>query len=396
MLETVTFASPAPSVAHAPAVDTLSAALAAFAEHTSELAGQDKALEQSLDRLRSDLKHTKTRLHEEVRRRTLAEAHLGSMFSSAPFGLVSLHNGRVAALNGAAAALLPWLAVHTLWEMPTDWRRQGSSDNYFTDRGESARVVNVTWLPDDTDSSRQLIRLEDVTEMLRERENDARRDRLAAMGRMSAELAHQLRTPLCTATLYAGQLGELGLDDAERVGMAQRLVGQLGQLDALITRMLSFVRTSVRAQEVSAIEPLVREQLALIVPQMAQSRLRLDADWQAHGCELAMDRLQIGSAVLALLENALQHAPHNSLISVRCLHAGHRVDIVVADQGPGIAPAIASSLFEPFASGRANGTGLGLAMARAAAHAHRGELTHSPCSPQGAAFTLSLPVLPAV
>jgi signal transduction histidine kinase len=84
------------------------------------------------------------------------------------------------------------------------------------------------------------------------------------------------------------------------------------------------------------------------------------------------------------------------VISVRCLHAGHRVDIVVADQGPGIAPAIESRLFEPFASGRANGTGLGLAMARAAAQAHRGELNYSPCSPQGAAFTLSLPVLPAI
>jgi signal transduction histidine kinase len=57
------------------------------------------------------------------------------------------------------------------------------------------------------------------------------------------------------------------------------------------------------------------------------------------------------------------------------------------------------AVFEPFHRVGAQpdgGTGLGLAMARAAAHAHRGELTHSPCSPQGAAFTLSLPVLPAV
>lgn len=392
----MTFASPAPSAVRAPAVDTLAAALAAFAEHTSELVGQDKALEQSVDRLRCDLEHTKTRLHEEIRRRTAAEAHLGSMFSSAPFGLLSVHNGQVVALNSAAAALVPCLSVGAVWEMPTAWGRQGGSDNYSTGRGDCARVVNVTCLPDDTDSTRQLIRLEDVTEMLRERENDARRDRLAAMGRMSAELAHQLRTPLCTATLYAGQLGEPSLDDAERLGMAQRLVGQLGQLDALITRMLSFVRTSVRAKEVHAIEPLVREQLTLIAPQMAQRRLRLHADWQAHDCELAVDRLQIGSAVLALLENALQHSPHDSVISVRCLHAGHRVDIVVADQGPGIAPAIESRLFEPFASGRANGTGLGLAMARAAAQAHRGELNYSPCSPQGAAFTLSLPVLPAI
>jgi C4-dicarboxylate-specific signal transduction histidine kinase len=84
---------------------------------------------------------------------------------------------------------------------------------------------------------------------------------------------------------------------------------------------------------------------------------------------LVLDRLQIGAALLALLENALQHAPEAGTLVVGCALRGHRLEITVADDGPGISPEMAARLFEPFATGRANGTGLGLAIAQAAAKA---------------------------
>lgn len=216
------------------------------------------------------------------------------------------------------------------------------------------------------------------------------------MGRMSAELAHQLRTPLCTATLHASRLAEPDLAPEERQQTALRLAGQLRQLDGLINRMLGFLKTSARDRELSAIEPLVQAQLELIGPQLQERALRLDLRWQAPDCVIPVDRLQIGSAVLALLENAMQHSPPGSTLSVACVSQGHRVEISVADEGPGIAPDMSARLFEPFASGRAAGSGLGLAIARAAAQAHRGELSCQPRQPNGTCFILALPALPAV
>ena len=379
------------------AAAALQSAFAEFALSTAQLAGQDNELLRSVEQLRRDLAQAHTRLHDETTRRARSEAQLGSMFEWAPFGLVAVDGGRVTAFNAAAAALLPSLALQALWELPAQWRRRGDSDEYLTDRGLQGRCVTVSALLEDGDRGTQLLRLEDITETLQQRAALERQERLAAMGRMTAELAHQLRTPLCTATLYASQLAEDDIGEADRRHMAARLGTQLTQLDALITRMLGFVKTSAREnKQACAAGPLVRAQLESIAPLLAQKSLRLALAVDDADSLVAIDRLQIGSAVLALLENALQHAPVGSLLRVDCLRRGRRVEISVADEGPGIAPDMAARLFEPFATGSATGTGLGLAIARAAAQAHGGELSFSPRAPQGVCFTLALPALPQI
>ncbi len=379
------------------AVAALHSAFAEFALSTAQLAGQDNELLRSVEQLRLDLAQAHTRLHDETTRRARSEAQLGSMFDWAPFGLVAIDGGRVTAFNAAAAALLPGLALQAPWDLPAQWRRRGDSDEYLTDRGQQGRCVTVSPMLVDADRGTQLLRLEDITETLQQRAALERQERLAAMGRMTAELAHQLRTPLCTATLYAGQLAEADIGEADRRHMAARLGTQLTQLDALITRMLGFVKSSAREnKQTCAAGPLVRAQLESIAPLLASKSLRLALTVDDAGSLVAIDRLQIGSAVLALLENALQHAPVGSLLRVDCLSRGRRVEISVADEGPGIAPDMAARLFEPFATGSATGTGLGLAIARAAAQAHGGELSFSPCAPHGVCFTLALPALPQV
>jgi len=391
----VTFVTSAKSNVAASSAAALKAAFAEFAASTAQLATQDEDLRRSVELLRQDLAQTHTRLHDEMRRRVRSEAQLGSMFASAPFGLVSIEAGRISAFNPAAARLLPGLAEGSVWSLPAQWIRRGAGNEFATDRGHDASVVALSVLTQ-SDSGTQLLRIEDITEPLRDRERTERQERLAAMGRMTAELAHQLRTPLCTATLYASQLAEPQLDEPDRQRMASRLGAQLSQLDALITRMLGFVKTNARERELSAIEPLVRSQIEVVAPLFAKRSIELALQWQATDCEIAVDRLQIGSAVLALLENALQHAPEGSRVSVACISQGHRVAISVSDEGPGIEPEMAARLFEPFATGRPTGTGLGLAIARAAAQAHRGELSFTPCQPSGVCFTLALPALPQV
>jgi len=387
--------SPPSSVPAGLSAAELHAAFTTFAASTAQLAHQDDDLRRSVEQLRADLALTHSRLHAEMRRRVRSEEQADSMFSSAPFGLLALEDGRISAFNPAALRLLPGLTLNSIWAVPAHWRRRGASNEYSTDRGPDARVVSVSLLSE-PDSPTQLWRIEDVTGALRERERAERQERLAAMGRMSAELAHQLRTPLCTATLHASRLAEPDLAPEERQQTALRLAGQLRQLDGLINRMLGFLKTSARDRELSAIEPLVQAQLELIGPQLQERALRLDLRWQAPDCVIPVDRLQIGSAVLALLENAMQHSPPGSTLSVACVSQGHRVEISVADEGPGIAPDMSARLFEPFASGRAAGSGLGLAIARAAAQAHRGELSCQPRQPNGTCFILALPALPAV
>ena len=303
----MTFVTSVQSGVAASSAAALQAAFAEFAASTAQLATQDEDLRRSVELLRMDLAQTHGRLHDEMRRRVKSEAQLGSMFASAPFGLVAIDAGRISAFNPAAARLLPGLAEGAVWSLPAQWIRRGAGNEFATDRGQDAQVVALSVLTQ-TGSGTQLLRLEDITETLRDRERAERQERLAAMGRMTAELAHQLRTPLCTATLYASQLAEPELEDPDRQQMASRLGAQLSQLDALITRMLGFVKTNSRQPELSAIEPLVRGQIESIAPLFAQRGVHLDLLWQAPDCEIAVDRLQIGSAVLALLAQQLKSA----------------------------------------------------------------------------------------
>jgi len=392
----VTLVASSPSQTTALAAAGLQAALAEFAAATAALADRDASLRDAVEQLRHDLAQARNRLHDETLRRARSEARLGSMFAAVPFGLVAVEDGRVAGFNQAAAQLLPGLAEQAPWQLPDAWRRRGASQEYATGRGQQARIVEVRVLRDDAGPAPTLVRLEDVTEALRAREQAGRQDRLAAMGRMTAEVAHQLRTPLCTATLYASQLCDTTLEPGARRQMAERVCTQLGQLDALITRMLGFVKTSARDRESCDIQALLQGQLEVIAPLLDQRRLRLALQLEAGGCQLVLDRLQIGAALLALLENALQHAPEGGTLAVGCVLRGHRLEITVADDGPGISPEMAARLFEPFATGRANGTGLGLAIAQAAAKAHGGELGFAARQPSGVCFTLALPTVAAL
>jgi two-component system sensor histidine kinase FlrB len=320
---------------------------------------------------------------------------LAALWTAAPVALLLLDDERVVLTNRRVHALIPALQVGDRFDIPADWRRIGLGQDYRVGTAAGEVMVTLRWLSAPGDRQ-QLLEIDDITADWQSRAQDERQQRLAAMGRMTAELAHQLRTPLCTASLYASQLRHDRLDAAEHDRIADHLVQQLGQLDALITRMLGFVRTQSAAHEVGPIEPVLREQLMVIAPQLARQRIGLAVGWRAEGCLVAHDRLQLGSALMALLENALQHSPPNSTLTVSCTHEGHRVLIRVGDEGPGIPAHLAPSLFEPFVTGRAAGNGLGLAIARAAAAAHGGELCFSPRQPCGALFTLTLPALAPV
>ncbi len=392
----MTLVASSPSQTTALAAAGLQAALAEFAAATTALADRDASLRDAVEQLRHDLAQARNRLHDETARRARSEARLGSMFAAVPFGLVAVEDGRVAGFNQAAARLLPGLEEQAPWHLPVGWHRRGDSQEYTTGRGDQARIVEVRVLRDEPGLAPTLVRLEDVTDALRAREQAGRQDRLAAMGRMTAEVAHQLRTPLCTATLYASQLCDTTLDAAARRQMAERVCTQLGQLDALITRMLGFVKTSARDREACDIQALLQGQLEVIAPLLSQRRLRLALQLEASGCMLVLDRLQIGAALLALLENALQHAPEAGTLVVGCAQRGHRLEITVADDGPGISPEMAARLFEPFGTGRGKGTGLGLAIAQAAAKAHGGELAFAARQPSGVCFTLALPTVAAL
>jgi len=224
------------------------------------------------------------------------------------------------------------------------------------------------------------------------RESMQRAERLAAMGEMSARLAHQLRTPLATALLYAAQLADPELPAAKRAGFAGKTVDRLRHLERLIEDMLLFVRgVSADVEPVAAAE-LLAEVFQTLEPQAMAQGLLLQTRDESGGRTVKADRLALGGALLGLVENALQACRPGGRVCISAIGSDAQIEFRVSDEGAGISAEVRKRLFEPFFTTRKGGTGLGLAIVRAVAEAHSGSVDVRSDQGLGSEFALRLPL----
>lgn len=226
------------------------------------------------------------------------------------------------------------------------------------------------------------------------REAAERNKRLAAMGEMAAQLAHQLRTPLAAALLYAGNLEIPDLPEASRLSIAQKTVGRLKHLERLIQDTLLFARGEVLGRETFPVAELFTE-LAHTFEPLARSRgVEFRIEPLAGDVLLTGNRKALAGALTNLLENALQavDAAAAGRVSLAGRRSGESIALVVADNGRGMPPDVVSRLFEPFFTTRSDGTGLGLAIARGVARAHGGGIDVLSEPGVGTEFIITLPL----
>jgi two-component system sensor histidine kinase FlrB len=211
------------------------------------------------------------------------------------------------------------------------------------------------------------------------------------MGEMAARLAHNLRTPLATALLYAGNLGRTTLAEAERSRFADRTVDSLRRVERMIQDMLRFVRGYEDEFEPFAVGELLRELAQVIEPQMARRGVNFEIVDRSEGRQIQGNRKAVAGALLNLLENALQASDGGGRVTLAAGPDARAMAFSVEDTGRGIDPAVMDRLFEPFFTTRADGTGLGLAIVRGVATAHGGDALVQSRPGEGTRFTLRLP-----
>ncbi len=234
---------------------------------------------------------------------------------------------------------------------------------------------------------------------VRERQLDSvlsRHQRLAALGEMAATLAHQIRTPLSSALLYASNAANQGLAAHRRDELLGRAIGSLNDLEKLVSDMLGFARGATASNA-----PVALTDITLAVNNAAHALLRpgqqLNVTVPSENAVICGSREALVGAVLNLVSNALQAAGATAAVRLETLITGAAAEIRVTDNGPGVAHALRQRIFEPFFTTRPDGTGLGLAVVRSVAEAHGGEIRvenagHSSRNQSGACFILRLPL----
>ena len=223
------------------------------------------------------------------------------------------------------------------------------------------------------------------------REEAERNRRLAAMGEMAAQLAHQLRTPLAAALLYAGNLELPELADATRIAIAGKTVDRLKHLEHLIQDMLLFARGEVLGRETFAVSDLLADLGVTFEPLARKHGVQLDVRPPAD-CSVTGNRKALAGALTNLLENAMQAVATGGKVTMAAEQRAGQVALSVRDNGQGMTPDVVARLFEPFYTTRSDGTGLGLAIARGVARAHGGNIEVHSEPGVGTEFVITLPL----
>jgi two-component system sensor histidine kinase FlrB len=372
----------------------LAEAFRLFNQASEDLAGAYTSLQEQVAGLTAELALANGRLKREIEEKTSLTERLALLLDALPAGVAVLDAfGRVEQANPAAAGILGTDIEGRVWEefsvsclaataTPGEWEMP---------RLQGRRIaVTETRL---ASSGGRIVLIHDVSEAHRMKTQAARNDRLAAMGEMAAGLAHQLRTPLAAALLYAGALENPRLPEAERKRCGGRVVERLQHLERLIRDMLTFARGEASGGESIPVSALLAEAVQVFEPLARRREVAFVVADDSAGAAVSGNRKVLSGALINLMENALDACAAGGRIELAAGLADGTVCIRVRDNGRGMDAATQVRLFEPFFTTRAEGTGLGLAIARGVARAHGGGIEVESAPGAGALFRLTLPAV---
>lgn len=364
------------------------AALAA--KHLEETFAIFYAESQKLETQQADLQEKINQLSSELQK---SNQRLGILLNAIPAGVILLENNIVLLHNPAVLHFLPSLSKGSQFVLPSEWQASIAPGEYVIgnpeDRNAPQKMVQVIRIDE---GIRSFIQIQDITANIALHQETQRENRLTAMGKMAAGIAHQFRTPLATALLYSSHLCDDQVEPEMAKEFALRLRKQLLDLEKLSLDMLHFIANRPNKTVLTSARQLIEEAQASIQALFETKGVTLSVQCAIPDTVLLLvEPKSIPNALVAILENALAVSKAGDTVLLTATTESKKLIITIADQGPGIASTIIDSVFEPFSTTSANGTGLGLSIAKNTLDAHRGTIGVL-STRGGAVFKITLPI----
>ncbi len=325
---------------------------------------------------------------------SITETRLKALLKALPAGVIVLDGqGMVQECNPAAIELLDepliGLAWRTVIDRAFDHSRISGQDS-VTKKGQ---IVSISTCPLGKGVPGQIILIQDVTEKRQLQVKYDQQNRLASMGQMAAQLAHQIRTPISAALLYASHLKSPQLDNDKRLRFADKIMTRIQSLEQLINDMLLFSRNGMESREsISVQQILIELEQAIVVAEDKQQINQVFEYLPSETFYISGNRNLLVSGLANLVNNALYEVAADGEVRVQVSQpVSGAIDFSIHDNGSGISTDNVNQIFEPFYTTKENGTGLGLAVVKAIANAHDGELWLESSSTTGSVFRMRIP-----
>jgi signal transduction histidine kinase len=413
----------APPAGEGAAPDLLQQAFAVFSRASQQLQQSYEELKIRADRLARELAQANEELQRQLAEKERISSFLNNILESIRSGIVVFSpEGDISLTNEPALELLELdgdpRGRHCA-EVLGDTRIGRLAMEFIGDRAALPRSVEVELDPADAGRRRiysltfapvldknqaraaALLVIQDVTRLKLLEEQALRTNRLAAMGEMAAQLAHEIRNPLGSIEIFASLLSrDLKGDPNQK--LADNIVIGVKSLNAVVTNMLTFTRTIAISPERVDFNELVTETLGFLEQVLQVQGIELEMRLADDVGEVDIDPELFKQLILNLAQNAInameRSSPARLVVQTgqSALEDGRAgVELIIADSGCGISADNLARIFDPFFTTRKGGTGLGLSVVSQIVEKHGGLITAESEVGSGTTMRIQVPATAA-
>jgi len=222
-------------------------------------------------------------------------------------------------------------------------------------------------------------------------------EKLSALGRMAAGIAHEINNPLAGILLYSSNLAKKAPAEGPLKEGLEVIIHETIRCRSIIQELLEFSRENEPVKVLASINDIIDKTLAILENEFRIHHIQVDKNLAETMVEALLDVNQMEQVLVNLLLNAVEAIQEKGVITISS-QGDQRlgsIRVEIADTGCGIAPEHLPRLFEPFFSTKAKGTGLGLAVSYGIIRSHQGNIEVNSQPGRGTCFTIELPLPPA-
>lgn len=389
-----------------------------------------KRLQDEKSKLEQQLKQHAKQLELTVSERTheLAEAHnfLNTVLdSSTQHAIIALDTrGLIMLFNRGAEIMLGYSAREAMGSDPRNllgseadraespfhkWAQQALDEGRHKDEVELRRAneerftASLTITPIHEQGGPLLGYLCIVNDLTEERRNQERlrqmsarlahHEKIAALGRMAAQVAHEVKNPLAGLRLYSLHLKSkvAGKIPAPEETLVDRIIDGINQLSETCEQVLSFARPITLTPRPTDVNRIVTDSLSLVEPQLSAKSIEVELSLCEAGAGGSLDEASLRSTLTNLMLNSIQAMSPHGKLGVSTSTSGEYIIVSIADTGCGMSEEQIKHMFDPFYTTKAQGLGLGLFFVSTVIEQHGGSISVDSGIDRGTTITIKLP-----
>lgn len=235
-------------------------------------------------------------------------------------------------------------------------------------------------------------RVREKTEALQAAQNEiVQSEKLAALGYLSAGMAHEIRNPLNSIALFV-QLMRQNTRDPDQLEYQSKILKEIERVDSIIRKLLDASRRTRTISSDVQLNHVIDTALEAFAPQIETKKILVERHYHVTPSPIKADPAELEQIFTNLFLNALDVMSQGGRLTIDISENNRRVTVRIGDSGGGIPQEILPNIFEPFFSTKVCGTGMGLPVAQRIAHIYEGSMIVESTSPAGTVFRLDFPV----